>query len=72
MSEDTNFMTPTIPRFDGHCDHWSLLMVNLLRSKRYWSLVETGHTEPAKGVESTEVQKKELEDLMMRDLKVKN
>ncbi|KAJ1443275.1 hypothetical protein SESBI_00570 [Sesbania bispinosa] len=72
MSEDKNFMTPAIPCFDGHYDHWSLLMENLLRSKGYWSLVETGYAEPSKGVESTEVQKKELEDLMMKDLKVKN
>ncbi|KAJ1410967.1 hypothetical protein SESBI_21501 [Sesbania bispinosa] len=72
MSGDKNFMTPVIPRFDGHYDHWSLLMENLLRSKGYWSLVETGYAEPTIGVESTEVQKKELEDLMMKDLKVKN
>nr|KYP40643.1 Retrovirus-related Pol polyprotein from transposon TNT 1-94 [Cajanus cajan] len=52
-------MAPTIPRFDGHYDHWTLLIENLLRSKGYWNLVET---------ESTEVQKKELEDLMMKDL----
>ncbi|KAJ1382916.1 Retrovirus-related Pol polyprotein from transposon TNT 1-94 [Sesbania bispinosa] len=69
MNEDKNFMTPVIPRFDGHYDHWSLLMENLLRSKGYWSLVETGYAEPTIGVESTEVQKKELEDLMMKDLK---
>ncbi|KAJ1426306.1 gag-polypeptide of LTR copia-type [Sesbania bispinosa] len=49
-----------------------LWKLNLLRSKEYWSLVETGYAKPAKGVESTEVQKKELKDLMMKDLKVKN
>jgi len=32
-----------VPRFDGHYDHWSMLMENFLRSKEYWSLVETGY-----------------------------
>nr|DAD24124.1 TPA_asm: hypothetical protein HUJ06_025587 [Nelumbo nucifera] len=31
-----NFVQPAIPRFDGHYDHWSMLMENFLRSKEYW------------------------------------
>lgn len=72
MSEEKNFMQPAIPRFDGYYGHWSLVMENLLRSKGYWSLVETGYAELARGVESTEVQQKELEDLRLKNLKVKN
>jgi len=71
MSEDKSFVQPAIPRFDGHYDHWSMLMENLLRSKGYWHLVECGY-DVAEGVELTEVQQKELEDLITKDLKVKN
>lgn len=31
-----NFVQATIPRFDGHYDHWSMLKENFLRSKEYW------------------------------------
>jgi hypothetical protein len=41
-TENNNFVQPAIPRFDGHYDHWSMLMENLLRSKEYWSLIESG------------------------------
>lgn len=44
-----NFVQPAIPRFDGHYDHWSMLMENFLRSKEYWELVETGCVKPASG-----------------------
>ncbi|KAJ1397838.1 retrovirus-related Pol polyprotein from transposon TNT 1-94 [Sesbania bispinosa] len=37
-----NFVQAAISKFDGHYDHWSMLMENLLRSKEYWSLVEEG------------------------------
>ena len=32
---DGNYVQPAIPRFDGHYDHWAMLMENLLRSKEY-------------------------------------
>lgn len=54
-------MQPAIPRFDGHYDHWSMLMEIFLRSKEYWSLVETGYTEPASGVMLTDVEQKDQE-----------
>nr|CAN77603.1 hypothetical protein VITISV_006917 [Vitis vinifera] len=31
-----------VPKFDGHYDHWAMLMENFLRSKEYWGLVENG------------------------------
>lgn len=42
MAETTNFVQPAIPGFDGHYDHWVMLMENLLQSKEYWTLVESG------------------------------
>ncbi|KAH9725329.1 retrovirus-related pol polyprotein from transposon RE1 [Citrus sinensis] len=41
-----NFVQPAIPRFDGHYDHWRMLMENFLRSKEYWQVVSIGITEP--------------------------
>lgn len=49
MSSEGNFVQLAIPRFDGHYDHWSMLMENFLRSKEYWSLVES-----TQGVEAEE------------------
>jgi hypothetical protein len=40
MSMETNFVQPSIPKVDGHYDHWSMLMENFLRSKEYWTLIE--------------------------------
>ncbi|KAF8409409.1 hypothetical protein HHK36_005485 [Tetracentron sinense] len=57
-SDNNNYVQPAIPRFDGHYDHWSMLMENFLRSKEYWSLVETGFVELANGVVLTEAQRK--------------
>jgi hypothetical protein len=51
---NSNFIQPSIPRFDGHFDHWSMLMENFLRSKEFWILVETGYTEPEEGAVVTE------------------
>jgi hypothetical protein len=42
MAESSNFMQTSIPRFDGHYDHWAMLMENLLRSKEYLTLIENG------------------------------
>ena len=41
MASDSNFVQAAIPRFDGHYDHWSILMENFLRSKEYWPIVES-------------------------------
>jgi len=47
MASSDNFVQLAIPRFDGHYDHWSMLMENILRSKEYWNVVESGVAEPA-------------------------
>ena len=44
MSDDKTLTK--IPHFDGHYDHWSELMENLLRAKGLWNLVETGFEKP--------------------------
>jgi hypothetical protein len=72
MVAENNFVQPAIPKFDGHYDHWSMLMENFLRSKEYWSLVETGIPAAAEGVELTKAQQKSIADQKLKDLKVKN
>ena len=47
-------------------------MDNLLRSKEYWCVIETGYEEPALGEVLTTVQKKNLEEMKLKDLKTKN
>ncbi|XP_068336488.1 uncharacterized protein [Pyrus communis] len=72
MASENNFVQSAIPRFDGHYDHWSMLMENFLRSKEYWNLVENEITAAAEGSKSSEVQKKTLDELKLKDLKAKN
>lgn len=47
-------------------------MENFLRSKEFWSLIETGYVEPEAGAAVTEAHRKRLEELKLKDLKVKN
>jgi RNase H-fold protein (predicted Holliday junction resolvase) len=49
-----------------------MLIENFLRSKEFWILVETGYIEPEEGVGVTETQQNKLEELKLKDLKVKN
>ncbi|XP_048434711.1 uncharacterized protein LOC125474776 [Pyrus x bretschneideri] len=72
MADESSFVQPAIPKFDGHYDHWSMLMENFLRSKEYWGLVEVGIPAAAEGVDPTETQKKANEDHRLKDLKAKN
>ncbi|CAL8156633.1 unnamed protein product [Prunus armeniaca] len=73
MAAEGSFVQPAIPKFDGHYDHWSMLMENFLRSKEFWSLVEEGIPVPeADGSGLTTAQKKTIEDQKLKDLKVKN
>ena len=72
MASENSFVQPAIPRFDGHYDHWSMLMENFLRSKKYWHLIETGITTAAEGLDLSETQKKTYEDEKLKDLKAKN
>ncbi|KAF2313315.1 hypothetical protein GH714_010300 [Hevea brasiliensis] len=67
-----NFVQPAIPRFDGHYDHWSMLMENFLRSKEYWTVVESGLADPAADVVLSDAQKAEHQALKLKDLKAKN
>lgn len=67
-----SFAQLAIPRFDGHYDHWSMLMENFLRSKEYWNLVESRINAPAEGVVLTEQQQKRVTEQKLKDLKVKN
>ena len=67
-----NFIQPSIPYFDGHLNHWSMLGENFLRSKEFQHLVKTGYVEPEVRIAMTEAQRKKLEELRLKDLKVKN
>ena len=62
----------TIPKFDGDFEHWSMLMENLLRSKEWWDMIESGYVEPARGEILTDAQRQELAEKKLNDLKVKN
>lgn len=72
MASENNYVQPAIPRFDGHYDHWSMLMENFLRLKEYWSVIETGVVEPASEGAMAEAQRKTLEDQRLKDHKAKN
>ena len=62
----------SIPKFDGDYEYWAMLMENLLRSKEWWHLVETGYTEPGRGEILSGAQRTTLAELKLNDLKVKN
>lgn len=72
MMTESNFVQPTIPKFDGHYDHWSMLKENFLPSKEYWSLVETGIHAEADESNLTDEQKKTIAHQRLKDLKAKN
>ncbi|KAJ6989745.1 hypothetical protein NC653_018288 [Populus alba x Populus x berolinensis] len=67
-----NFVQLVIPRFDGYYNHWAMLMKNFLRSKEYWSLIEIGVPINTTGIEHTEAQQRNAEEMRLKDLKVKN
>ncbi|XP_012065105.1 uncharacterized protein LOC105628318 [Jatropha curcas] len=71
-SESSSFVQLAIPKFDGHYDHWSMLMENFMCSKEYWSMVENGDSAAAEGVTLTDLQKKTFEEQKLKDLKAKN
>ena len=70
--DSNNFAQPSIPKFDGDYEHWSMLMENLLRSKEYWNVIEIGYGELAAGEALSAGQKKNLEGMKLKDLKTKN
>ena len=67
-----NFVQLVIPRFDGHYDHWSMLIQNLLRSKEFWQVVADGVATPSNDVALTDAQQKEYEVMKLKDLKAQN
>ena len=67
-----SFVWPAIPHFDGHYDHWSMVMENFLRSKEYWTVFVSGVAESTEGVVLIDTQKTKLEGLKLKDLKEKN
>ena len=72
MALETNFVQAVIPRFDGHYDHWSMLMENFLRSKEYWQIIEDDIGAPTEVEALTNAQKMEFEARKLKDLKAKN
>lgn len=65
-------MQPSIPRFDGHYDHWAMTMENFLRRKEIWGLVEDGVPVAATGTSaSSEAHRKLVDEAKLKDLKVK-
>lgn len=71
-ADNANFQLPSVPKFDGDYEHWSLLMKTLLRSKEYWCVIETGYSEPREGAEISTAQQATLESMRLKDLKAQN
>lgn len=73
MLTERSFIQSSILKFDGHYNHWSMLMENFLRLKEYWTFVEQGvPAATAERVPLTEAQKKAIDDHSLKDLKAKN
>ena len=70
MSEEKSLTK--IPHFNGHYDHLSELMENLLRAKGLWNVVEIGFYEPMEGTILTQVEKANLDDASLKDHQVKH
>lgn len=70
MAGNSHFLPPSIPKFDGYYEHWSMLMENLLRPKEYWSLIETRII--IASTNATAEERKAANDSKLRDLKANN
>ena len=68
MATESTFVQAIIPRFDGHYDHWSMLMKNFLRSKEYWLIVEAGIEALEPATILTHTQKAKLKWRKLKDL----
>ncbi|GAU31303.1 hypothetical protein TSUD_315120 [Trifolium subterraneum] len=68
MAERSEFVA--VPKFEGYYEHWAMLMENLLPSKEFWPLIETGVTivPPNATVEQLRI----ANESKLLDLKVKN
>lgn len=65
-----NFVQSSIPRFDGHYDHWCMLIENFLKSKEYWQVVSKGI--PQWEIGATKAWKAKIDGVKLKDLKAKN
>ena len=72
MTTEGSFVQPSIPKFDGHYDHWSMLVENFLRSEEYWNIVEHGVSAAAEHAQLSDDQRKQIADQRLKDLKAKN
>ena len=73
MANSEKFVQPSVPKFDGHYDFWSMTMENFLRSKEMWNLVEEGiPVAPIGTAPASEAQRKIVDESKLKDLKVKN
>jgi hypothetical protein len=72
MTSEGSFVQPAIPRFVGHYDHWSMLMVNFLCFKEYWQVVETGFSAATHDTDLLDEQQKAIADQRLKDLRAKN
>ncbi|XP_076936639.1 uncharacterized protein LOC143603844 [Bidens hawaiensis] len=70
-AENASFQVPSVPKFDGDYEHWSLLM-KTLKSKEHWVVIEPGYTEPREGAELTPAQQTSLDAMRLKDLKAQN
>lgn len=68
MSERDSLLS--ILKFDGDYEYWAMLMENLLRSREWWDLIETGITRPERSVILTRVQRTELAELTLKGEKL--
>lgn len=65
-------MQESIPYFNGHYDHWCMLMEKILRSKEYFPIVDDGIGVLVEGDFLTNAQKAEFEERKLKDLEEKN
>ena len=72
MMTENSFVQPVVPKFDGHYDHWAMLMENFLRSKEYQRLVGNEISVAVKGVVLTNAQRKNIDDHKLKYMKAKN
>ncbi|GJR46732.1 hypothetical protein Tco_1182408 [Tanacetum coccineum] len=72
MTIEGRFVPAAIPKFDGHYDHWCMLLENFMRSKQYWSVVEDGIPAIGEETQPTEAQRTAIEEARLKDMKAKN
>ncbi|XP_016704228.1 uncharacterized protein [Gossypium hirsutum] len=68
-SNNSAFVQPAVPKFDGYYEHWAKLMENFLRVKEFWSLVEDRIDEIPVEIEPSEEEVKLFEEQQMKDKK---